>query len=112
MSVASCRGIFLLSDVVFNRASVSPRFGFRFAIGFQLVVVRVVGSLPGSSRPSPAQPGPGRAPQTPPMRAQPLPLYLILFPAQQPPPTSLPSLSHLFALGDPVTVIAGFWIPR
>jgi hypothetical protein len=28
MGVASCRSIFLLSDVVFNRASVSPRFEF------------------------------------------------------------------------------------
>jgi hypothetical protein len=61
------------------------------------VVMRVVGSLPGPSQPIPALPGPGRVPLAPPppMRANPLPLYLILFPAQQPPPTPLPPLFHL-----------------
>jgi hypothetical protein len=43
MGVASCRSIFLLSDVVFNRVFASSRFGFRFAIGLRLVLVRVVG---------------------------------------------------------------------
>jgi hypothetical protein len=99
MGVASCRIIFLLSDVVFNHASVSPRFGFRFAIGFRSVVVCVVGFRPGlrpsSTQPSPARPGLWpRAPGAPHPHARPLPLYLILFPAQQPPlplsPTSLP----------------------
>jgi hypothetical protein len=42
-----------LSDAVLNRASVSPRFGFWFAIGFRLVVVRVVDFRPGP-RSSPA----------------------------------------------------------
>jgi hypothetical protein len=61
MGVASCRSIFLLSDVVFNRASVSPRFRFRFAIGFRSVVVCVVGFRtglrPSLARPDPARPG-------------------------------------------------------
>jgi hypothetical protein len=87
MGVASCRSIFILSDVVFNRASVSPRFGFRFTIGFRSVVACVVGSRPGL-----AQPGPS-APPSP--CAPPPSLYLILFPTQQPPPTPLPPLFHL-----------------
>jgi hypothetical protein len=57
MSVASCQSIFLLSDVVFNRVLVSSRFGFRFAIGFRLVVVRVMGFWPRDA----TQPGPALA---------------------------------------------------
>jgi hypothetical protein len=101
---------------VFNRASISPRFGFRFAIGFQSVVVGVVGFRPGP-RPSPTQPSPGRpwlrAPGAPPhpMR-DPLPLSLIWFFCAATPSPSLPPLFHFFALGDPVMVIAGFWTPR
>jgi hypothetical protein len=56
MGVASCRSIFLLSDVVFNRVFASSRFEFRFAIGFRLVVVHVVGFRP-ATRPSLARPG-------------------------------------------------------
>jgi hypothetical protein len=52
MGVASCRGIFLLPDVVSNRVFVLSHFGFRFAIGFRLVVVRVVGFRP-VAQPSP-----------------------------------------------------------
>jgi hypothetical protein len=67
---------FSLSDVVVSREFVSSRFGFRFAIGFRLVVVHVVGFDPrgGPARPSPARPIPARAPQAPPalpMRAPP-----------------------------------------
>jgi hypothetical protein len=76
MSVASCQSIFLLYDVVFNCASVSPHFGFRFAIGFLSVVVCVVDFCP-----SPAL-----------AHAPPSSLSLILFPAQQLP---LPPF-HLF----------------
>jgi hypothetical protein len=43
-----------LSVVVVSRVFVSSRFGFRFAIGFRLVVVRVVGLDP---RCGPARPG-------------------------------------------------------
>jgi hypothetical protein len=58
-------------------------------------------------QPDLTQPGPARrdprAPSTPTPHARPLHLYLILFPARQPPPISLPPLSHLsstsFALG-------------
>jgi hypothetical protein len=62
-----------LSDVVVSRVFVSFRFGFRFAIGFRLVVMRVVGFDP---RSGPARPGPARAPLAPPalpMRAPPSP---------------------------------------
>jgi hypothetical protein len=54
---------FSLSDVVVSRVFVSSRFGFRFAIGFRLVVVCVVGFDPrcGQAWPGPAQSGP-RAP--------------------------------------------------
>jgi hypothetical protein len=44
-----------LSDVVVSRVFVSFRFGFRFTIGFRLVVVHVVGFDP---RSGPARPGP------------------------------------------------------
>jgi hypothetical protein len=43
MGVASCRSIFLLSDVMFNRVFVLSRCGFRFSFGLRSVVVRVVG---------------------------------------------------------------------
>jgi hypothetical protein len=57
-----------LSDVVVSRVFVSSRFGFRFAIGFRLVVVRVVGFDPrgGPAQPSPARTGSARAPLAPP----------------------------------------------
>jgi hypothetical protein len=44
-----------LSDVMVSRVFVPFRFGFRFAIGFRLVVVRVVGFDPrcGLARPGP-----------------------------------------------------------
>jgi hypothetical protein len=55
-----------LSDVVVSRMFVPFRFGFRFTIGFRLVVMRVVGFDPrcGPTRPSPAWSGP-RAPGAP-----------------------------------------------
>jgi hypothetical protein len=52
-----------LSDVVVSRVFVSSRFEFRFAIGFRLVVMRVVGLDP---RCGPARLGPARAPLAPP----------------------------------------------
>jgi hypothetical protein len=117
MGVASCRSIFLLSDVVFNRASVSPRFGFRFAIGFRSVVACVVGLCPGprpsTTQPKAAQPSPGRAPLAPHPHAH-LSLSLIWFShAATPPPSPfLPPLSHLFALGDPVDGYRRFLDPK
>jgi hypothetical protein len=64
-------------------------------------------------RRDPAQPGPGRAPLAPhPPCAPPLSLSLICFSRATTPSPSLPPLSHLFALGEPVTVIARFWIPK
>jgi hypothetical protein len=51
-----------LSDVVVSRVFVSFRFGFRFVIGFWLVVMRVVGFDP---RCDPAWPSPARAPLAP-----------------------------------------------
>jgi hypothetical protein len=115
MGVASCRSIFLLLDVAFNRAFVSPHFGFRFAIGFRSVVVCVWASVPARdpAQPNPARPSvPSRALGAPHPHAPPLYLSLIRFSRAATPTPSLPSLSHLFALGDPVTVIAGFSIPR
>jgi hypothetical protein len=95
MGVASCRSIFLLSDVVFNHASVSPRFGFRFAIGFRSVVVCVVGF-----RPNLGQPGPARGAPHPPCAPPPSLSHCVSRAATSSP--SLPPLFHLFALGDPV----------
>jgi hypothetical protein len=109
MGVASCRSIFLLSDVVFNRVSVSPRFGFRFAIGFRSVVVCVVGFRPGP-RPSPARSSAPQAPPHPPCVPPPSLSHFVSRATTSSP--SLPPLSHLLALGDLVTVVAGFWIPR
>jgi hypothetical protein len=118
MGVASCRGIFLLPDVVFNRVFVLSCFGFRFAIGFQSVVVRVVGfrpaTGPNAAQPNLARPDPGRAPLAPhlPLCA---PLLSLSFPHSIFPCTT-PSLTPLSllpcALGAPVTVIVGFGSPR
>jgi hypothetical protein len=65
-----------LSDVVVSRVLVSFHFRFRFAIGFRLVVVRVMVFDPrcGPARHSPARSGP-RAPALP-MRVPP-PLILL-----------------------------------
>jgi hypothetical protein len=117
MGVASCRSIFLFSDVVFNRASVSPRFGFRFAFGFRSVVVCVLwASVPARdpTRPSPARLGvpPARPWRPTPPCAPSLSLSHLIFPRNNSLSLSSTSLSHLFALGDPVTIFAGFWIPR
>jgi hypothetical protein len=110
---------FFLSDVVFNRASVSPRFGFRFAFGFRSVVVCVLwASVPARdpTRPSPAQLGapPARPGAPHPPCAPSLSLSHLIFPRNNSLSLTLSStsLSHLFALGDPVMVFAGFWIPR
>jgi hypothetical protein len=104
MGVASCRSIFLLSDVVFNHASISPHFGFRFAIGFRSVIVCVVGFHP-DPRPSPARPnlgrpGPARGAPHPPRVLPPSLSHSISRAATSSP--SIPPLFHLFALGDPV----------
>jgi hypothetical protein len=107
MGVASCRSIFLLSNVVFNHASVSPRFGFRFAIGFRPVVVCVVGFHP-DLRPSPARPSPAR-PRAP--LAPHSPSLSFGFPTQQLPLPLLPFF-HLFALGDPVDGYRRFLDPK
>jgi hypothetical protein len=82
------------------------------------MVVCVVGSRPGPARPSPARPSPGHAPLAPPPRhvRAPLPLNLISYPVQQPPPTSLPPLSHFsstsFALGVIRWTVATIVEPR
>jgi hypothetical protein len=77
-----------LSDVVVSRVFVPSRFGFRFAIGFRLVVVRVVGfdpwcdpAWPGLARSGPRDP---RAPCPPHPRApSPLiPFSHLISPAQ------------------------------
>jgi hypothetical protein len=65
---------FSLSDVVVSCVFVSSRFGFRFAIGFRLVVVRVVGfdtrcDPTRPNPPGPAQSGP-RAPGPAPLLAR------------------------------------------
>jgi hypothetical protein len=97
---------------VFNRASVSPRFGFRFAIGFRSVVVCVAGFRPGPrpspARPSPARPGPWRP--TPP--CVPPSLSHLVFPRSNSLSLSSTSLSHLFALGDPVDGYRRFLDPK
>jgi hypothetical protein len=55
--------IFSWSDVVISRVFVSFRFGFRFVIGFRLMVVRVMGL---DLWCGPARPGPAHAPPAPP----------------------------------------------
>jgi hypothetical protein len=62
MGVASCRSIFLLSDVVFNRVFASSRFRFRSTIGFPIsgCVCRGI-STRGMARLDPAQLGPALA---------------------------------------------------
>jgi hypothetical protein len=114
MGVASCRGIFRLPDVVFNRVFVLSRFGFRFAIRFRSVVVRVVGFRL-ATQPSLAQPGPALAvcpwcSTSPYARPPSLSLSLIQFSRAQLPLFHLSLLPY--ALGSPVTVIAGFGSPR
>jgi hypothetical protein len=104
-----------LSDVACSSHSVSD---FWFAIGFRLVVVRVVGFDPRSvsAWPSPAQPGPARASLAPlalPMRAPPPPDSFVSFDFSRA-VTSL-SLFHLSlsprgALGFGVEIV-GIWIP-
>jgi hypothetical protein len=114
MSVASCRSIFLLSNVVLYRASASPRFRFRFAIGFRSVVVCVVGFRPGS-RPSPVRPGLAlswRPSLHPCARSPSLSLSLNFFPRNNSLSLSSTSLSPTSSLGDPVTVIAEFLDPQ
>jgi hypothetical protein len=95
MSVASCRSIFPLSDVVFNCASVSPRFGFLIRNWIPISGRSCCGLL---SRPT-TQPGPARSRAHPHPHAPPLSHFVSR--AATPSP-SLPPLSHLHALGDPV----------
>jgi hypothetical protein len=73
-----------LSDVVVSHVFVSSHFGFRFAIGFRLVVVCVVGFDPWCG---PARPGSARAPLAPPALPMCAPLPLI-------------PLSHLISLAQ------------
>jgi hypothetical protein len=83
MGVASCRGIFLLSDVVSNHAFVSLRFLVRDLDLIRGKRVCVVGFRP-SLQPSPWRPLP--------LCARPHPPSLSFsFPAQQLPSPSLPS---------------------
>jgi hypothetical protein len=83
-----------LSDVVVSRVFVSFRFGFRFAIGFRLVVVRVVDL---DLRCDPARPSPAHAP-LPPCPPLPWSLSLIRFlprsnlPLPLPPPSLSPPM--------------------
>jgi hypothetical protein len=63
-----------LSDVMVSRVLVSFRFGFRFAIGFHLVVVRVMVFDPRCGR---ARPGPACVPLAPPALPMRTPLPLI-----------------------------------
>jgi hypothetical protein len=82
-----------LSDVVVSRMFVSFRFGFWFAIGFRLVVVRVVDFDPQCD---PAWPSPARVPLAPlpPCAPHPPPPSLFLSFDFSRAATSL-SLSHL-----------------
>jgi hypothetical protein len=112
MSVASCRSIFLLYDVMFNRVFVSSRFGFRFAIGFRSVVVRVVGFWPrNATQPDPLWPArPGAPAPLPCAPSSPFSSLLSFnFPAQQPPllHLSLPCGALGFEDGD-----RRIWTPR
>jgi hypothetical protein len=72
MGVASCQSIFLLSDVVSNRASISFRFSVR-----DLISIRGRASSGFPARPA-VWPGPTHAPPgaSPPMRAPPLSHFL------------------------------------
>jgi hypothetical protein len=86
MVVASCRSIFLLSDVVSNRAFVSFRFSVRDLNAIRGKRVRAVGCQPGP------QPGPVRG-VAPPRPTQPRRAAGAL-----PPPMHVPpSLSFLFS---------------
>jgi hypothetical protein len=66
---------------------------------------------PDLAQPDPTQSGAPRAPHIPPMRPLSISLSFDFSRAATPSP-SLAPLSHLFALGDPVTVIAGFLDPK
>jgi hypothetical protein len=95
MGVASCRSIFLLSDVVFNRASVSPCFRFDSQLDSDQSSCVLWASVPSRD---PAQPDldTGRAPLAP--HAPSLSISFC-FPRSNLLSFSLPPLSHLFALG-------------
>jgi hypothetical protein len=66
---------------------------------------------PDLAQPDPTQSGAPRAPHIPPMRPLSISLSFDFSRAATPSP-SLAPLSHLFALGDPVKVIAGFLDPK
>jgi hypothetical protein len=97
MGVASCRSIYILSDVVFNRASVSFRFSFRDLIP---ISGRACSGFP--ARPGPA---PGARPWCPtsPPCVPPPSLYLIFFSRTT---TSLSLSSTSFALGVILWMVA------
>jgi hypothetical protein len=89
---------FFLSDVVFNCASVSTRFRFLIR-NWTPIRGRVCCGLPSGPRPTPPQRAPAGAPHNPPPCVPPLPLSHLVSLAATP---SLPPLSHLLALGDPL----------
>jgi hypothetical protein len=99
MVVASCRSIFILSNVVFNRAFVSFWFSVCDLNSIRGMRARVVGCRPGL-RPNPARgaahPDPTRprhARGTPSPHTRPPPPSHFYIPAQQLPSPSLPPLS-------------------
>jgi hypothetical protein len=111
MSVASCRSIFLLFDVVFNRVFVSFRISVRDRIPIGGCACR--GFL--APRCDPAQPALARAPWRPcpsPMRPPLSLLFLSLIQfsrtaTSSPPPLSLPCGALGFGDGD-----RQIWTPR
>jgi hypothetical protein len=106
MGVASCRSIFLLSNVVFNRTSAS----FWFSIhDFLSIGGRACSGFParGPARPLARTPGAPPPPCTPPLSIS------FSFPAQQLPLPFFHLSSTSFALGViRWTIIADYWISR
>jgi hypothetical protein len=92
MVVASCRSIFILSDVVYNHTFVSFRFSVRDLNAIRGKRMRAVGCRPDPARPVawPTSAPPRRAPSPHPM-CVPSPLSLSLFPSRA--VTSLSSTS-------------------
>jgi hypothetical protein len=99
------------SDVVFDRASVSPRFGFLIRLWIPISGCACCG-LPSrpTTRPSPARHAP-TCPWRPHTPMHPFHLSHLVSRAATPSP-SIPPLSHLFALGDPVDGYRQFLDPK